>query len=102
MTANNFRTFNLAVNFYQTASKLKLTRHLQDQLSRAASSVALNLAEGNARRTKADKVKFFNIAFASLRESQAILILANNRNNQIAELSDNLAAHIWKLIKSWD
>lgn len=97
---NNFRTFALAVNFYQSVLKLKLTRHLQDQLQRAASSIALNLAEGNSRRTKADKVRFFNIAFASLRECQAVLVLAQHKNQSIDSQLDKLAAHIYQLIKS--
>jgi four helix bundle protein len=101
MTFNNFRTFNLAVNFYHLVSKLKLTRHLQEQLNRAASSVALNLAEGNSRLTRADKVKFFNISYSSLKECRAILLLAQNRNAKINSDLDILAAHIYKLIKSW-
>ena len=97
----HFRTFELAVNFYHSVTKLKLTRHLEDQLQRAASSVALNLAEGNARRTKADKVRFFNIAFASLKECQAVLMLAHQKDPSIDVTLDKLAAHIYKLIKSW-
>jgi four helix bundle protein len=89
------------VNFYHSVTKLKLTRHLEDQLQRAASSIALNLAEGNARRTKADKVRFFNIAFASLKECQAVLMLSHQKNPSIDEILDKLAAHIYKLIKSW-
>ena len=97
----NFRTFDLAVNFYHSVAKLKLTRHLEDQLQRAASSVALNLAEGNGRRTKAEKVRFFNIAFASLGECQAILMLTHQKNPALEATLDKLAAHIYKLIKSW-
>ena len=69
----NFRTYKLAVEFYHRTQNLCLVRHLQDQLSRAASSVAINLAEGHGRKTMADRKRFFQMAFGSLRECQAIL-----------------------------
>ena len=61
---------------------------MRDQLLRASSSVALNLAEGNARRTQKDRLRLFNIALASLREVQMIceleeLNLLANKANQV-------------------
>ena len=41
---------------------------LRDQLERAASSIALTLAEGNARRTKRDRHHFFSMAQGSAME----------------------------------
>jgi hypothetical protein len=38
----NFKTYQLSIQFYQACEKLKLPRHLKDQLVRASSSVALN------------------------------------------------------------
>ncbi|MBP9837300.1 MAG: four helix bundle protein [Proteobacteria bacterium] len=96
---NNFRTYNLAVEFYRSTKSLPMPYHLKEQLNRASSSVVLNLAEGSARYTKADQRKFFNIAFSSLRESQAILELIDNCPTQLIELSDRLAAHTYKLIQ---
>lgn len=40
-------------------------------------SAVLNLAEGAAKPTKADKRRFYAIAYGSIRETQAILRLAN-------------------------
>jgi four helix bundle protein len=96
----NFRTYQLAVQFYRLCIKLKLPKHLADQLKRAASSTALNLAEGAGRYTKADQKRFFDIAFGSLRESQSILDLAEEEANEAFILADKLAAHLFCLIKS--
>jgi len=94
----NFRTYFLAVEFYRQLMVLKLPRHLQEQCQRAASSIALNLAEGAGRATKADQARFFNIAFGSLRECEAILDLVTI-DSSVLDLADKLAAHIYKLIK---
>lgn len=96
----NFRTFDKAVEFYRHVQTLGLPSHLKEQLLRASSSIALNLAEGRAKPTRKDQLKFFNIAFGSLRESQAILILANLENSQAAHLADIVAAHLYKLIQN--
>ena len=95
----NFRTYNLAVEFYRQTRALTLPRHLQDQCQRASSSIALNLAEGAARTTRREQRRFYKIAFASLREVQAILDLAD-RKLELHELADKLAAHLYKLIKN--
>ena len=96
----NFRTYNLAVEFYRLTRTLQLPRHLKEQLDRAASSIALNLAEGAGRRTKPDQCRFYTIAFGSLRETQAILDLAANENYQAVKSADTLAAHLYRLIKA--
>ncbi len=95
----NFRAYNLAVEFYRSTKTLSLPSHLKEQLKRASSSIALNLAEGSARYTQADKRKFYNIAFSSLRECQAIIELADCDNTKIDSLADFLAANIYKLIQ---
>ena len=95
----NFRTYKLAVQFYRIATSLKLPKHLSDQLARASSSVALNLAEGAGRETRADQRRFFTIAFGSLRECQAILDLASSSNAEALQLADMLAAHTYRLIQ---
>ena len=94
----NFRTYTIAVEFYRLTSAVRLPGHLQDQCLRAASSIVLNLAEGAGRRTKSDQARFFSIAFGSLREVQAILDLVG-AGSRITELSDTLAAHLYKLIR---
>jgi four helix bundle protein len=46
---------------------------LRDQLERASSSIALTLAEGNARRTRRDRHHFFSMAQGSAMECAAAI-----------------------------
>ena len=46
---------------------------LRDQLERASASIALNLAEGCARRTKRDRHHFFSMAQGSAMECAAAI-----------------------------
>lgn len=97
----NFRTFNLSVQFYESCQKINLPRHLKDQLNRASSSISLNLAEGYGKSTYKDQRKFFQIGMGSLRECQAILVLAGiDKNSRESLLADHIGACLYKLIKS--
>ena len=51
---------------------------LTSQIRRAAVSVPANIAEGFKRRGKVEKVRFLNIAHASLEECRYYLILAKD------------------------
>lgn len=96
----NFKTFQISVQFYQEVQTIKLPRHLKDQMDRSSSSVSLNLAEGYGKSTYKDQRKFFHIAMGSLRESQSILILSNLTKSKSYEISDHLGASLYKLIKA--
>jgi four helix bundle protein len=58
----NFRAFQLAKEFYQICKTLKLPVHLKDQLMRASSSTALNLAESSGERTEKERDRYFTVA----------------------------------------
>ncbi|MEK7689412.1 MAG: four helix bundle protein [Bdellovibrionota bacterium] len=95
----NFRTYQLAVQLYRECKHIKLPYHLKDQLNRAASSVALNLSEGSAKPTSKDRMRFYAIAFGSLREVQTIIELEGESLEPIRGLADNLGAHLYQLCR---
>ena len=92
-----FRSYMLALRFYREIRGLRLPAHLKGQLERAASSVALCLAEGYGRSSPADKRRFYHMAMGSMRESQAVLALATITSPLLLDLADHLAASIYKL-----
>ncbi|MCA1605217.1 MAG: four helix bundle protein [Acidobacteria bacterium] len=51
---------------------------LTSQLRRAAASVPANFAEGFKKRSRADKIRIYNIAQGSLEECRYFLILARD------------------------
>ena len=90
---DKFRTYQAAVAFYHKAQGLKLPRHLKDQMSRAAASVCLNLAEGAGRTSFGERRQFYGTALASHRECQAVLDLARLRDAALRLEADRLGRH---------
>lgn len=74
---------------------------LSSQFRRAAISVPANIAEGYKKKGLADKLRFMNIAQASLEECRYYLILSNdlnygkndNLNEQLEKVSKMLTAY---------
>ena len=71
------------------------TYGLVSQMRRAAVSIPANIAEGFKRRGKGDKLRFMNIAQASLEESRYYLILAKDlryaRTDEILALLEEVS-----------
>ena len=65
-----------------------------DQLSRAAQSVALNLAEGAAARSRDVKRRHWNIALGSAGECAAALDLVGIENGAAPELLAKARGHL--------
>jgi four helix bundle protein len=95
---NNFRTYQLALEFYRASKGLALTGPLKAQFERASSSVVLNLAEGWGRIAKRDQQRFYRIALGSLRECQAILEIAEDVPSPAKELADKTGAALYRLV----
>jgi four helix bundle protein len=70
--------FVLRVYQLTTAFPRQETFGLSLQMRRAAVSIAANIVEGFAKRSKAEKARFLNIAEGSLEESRYYLILTQD------------------------
>lgn len=95
-----FRTLDLAEKFYHLSEEADVKGNLREQLLRASSSIALNLAEGNGKNSVKDKKRFFQTAYGSLRECQTIFKLARIKNPELLKTADHLGASLYKLLKS--
>ena len=93
-----FRTYQLSLELYRSVKTVDLPFHLKDQISRAASSICLNLAEGSAKPTVRDRMKFYAIAFGSCREVQAVIQMEGL--TELFSIADQVAAHLYRLCKS--
>jgi four helix bundle protein len=97
---HKFKSYQLAVQFYREARGQSAPRHLKDQLLRAASSIALNLSEGSAKRSIADRRRFYEIALGSVRECEAIVELLEPHSDKLKEPIDKLARHTYNLVRA--
>jgi four helix bundle protein len=63
-----------------------------DQLDRASTSIALNIAEGNGKFSKKDRCRFFDIARSSALESAACLDVAVTKGHfSVEEIEEGKA-----------
>jgi four helix bundle protein len=100
MQMTSFKTLDLAIEFYDQILEIKVTGNLKDQLHRAASSISLNLSEGNAKGSANEKRHFFQTSYASLRECQTILKLLKETESKAFKTSDQLGAYLYRLVNS--
>ena len=95
-----FRTRDLAIQFHETTEGIKLVGHLRDQLLRASSSIALNLSEGNAKPSAKEKKRYYQTAYASLKECETIFQLAKIQDSSLIKRADHLGACLYKLTRA--
>jgi four helix bundle protein len=104
--------YQLALDFLVIADDIveRLPRgrsHLADQLTRAATSIVLNIAEGAGKFSKADKRRYYLTSAGSATESAAILdvcmrlkLIADQTHHAGKEMLDRIMSMLVKLAKS--
>ncbi len=73
--------------------------YLADQLNRASLSISTNIAEGNGKYHKADRVNFFRIARGSAFECVPILEICKRKKLIAEELNASLKKEVENICK---
>jgi four helix bundle protein len=73
--------------------------YIADQLNRASLSISANIAEGNGRYHKADRINFFRIARGSAFECVPILEICKRKVFISAELHKNFKKDLEEICK---
>ncbi|HEX4923455.1 MAG TPA: four helix bundle protein [Bdellovibrionales bacterium] len=92
----NFKTYHLAVELHEKCKASVIKGAARSQLDRASLSVALNIAEGSAKTSIADRKRFYEMALASCRETQAILHI--NKQHDLFKLADAVGGCLYRLV----
>ena len=103
--------YKKAKNFHMECKRLlsgkKTASYLNNQIGRASLSVALNIAEGSGKFSKADRRNFFVISRGSVFECVAVLdilkdqqIISESEFVAIVELADELSRILYAMIKN--
>ena len=91
----NFKSYQMALELYKKCEHIKAKAFLKDQLERASLSVVLNLVEGSAKTTAKERARFYSMSYASLRETQALLEIMNQKD--IGIIANQLGGMIYRL-----
>ncbi len=93
-----FRTYQIALSFYKDCKRLRLQNPIKNQFERASLSIVLNLSEGSAKPTRADRRKFYHISLGSLREVQTLLDIISDE--ALINQANILGGYLYKLCKN--
>jgi four helix bundle protein len=103
--------YKKAKYFHHAIRRIILTRHLsnyvKDQLGRAAFSVALNIAEGSGKFSKADRKNYFTTSRGSVFECIAALDILHDEGiigiqefDECLKVADELSRILYSMIKN--
>ncbi len=93
MALGNFRSYQLLLEFYKLCRQFRCINPHRDQLTRASSSIALNLSEGSAKESPKERAKFYFTALGSLRECETIFRLCDvDPESELAKKCNELGA----------
>ena len=96
---NKFFVYQKALRFYKKTQTVKISNSvIRDQFTRACLSIVLNLSEGSGKKTKKDKTHFYSIARGSLRETQTLLDILDEK--ELLKEADELGALLHFLLKN--
>lgn len=97
------KAHQFVLSFYQYSESFPRQEvfGLTSQMRRASGSVPANIVEGFKKKTKPDKVKFFNIAQGSLEECRYYLILTQDLNYGDASQFMIQMDEVGKLLESY-
>ena len=100
---------DLALLIYKSSEGFPKTENfgLVNQIRRSSISVSSNIAEGNSRKSKTDRLRFFNIAYSSMMEmlSQSIIgyelgFITSDNYYKIRELSNEISNKLIALMNN--
>lgn len=98
-----FPVYQLAEELYKLLGSFvtsdNLEKGLKDQLDRASSSIALNIAEGAGKYSLKDKLRYYEIARGSAQETVAILRLMRLRGYITEDLFSQAYAKLELIVK---
>jgi four helix bundle protein len=97
------RSHALALAIYQLTTSFPRQElfGLTSQTRRAAVSIAANIAEGFKRKGRADKVRFLNIAQASLEECRYYLILTHDLRYADTDSAMSLLQEVSRFLEAY-
>ena len=72
---------------------------LTSQMRRAAVSVPANITEGYKRKGLQEKIRFYNIAQASLEELRYFIILCNDLKYELPNEAEKLSEEVSKILE---
>jgi four helix bundle protein len=101
-------SYRLCLSVYHLSKQLPFEERfgLTSQLRRATSSVPLNIAEGNSKRSNKEKTRFIDIALGSLNEVHCTLLLSKDltyiTEDQFKKTDDHLQRVSFLLLRLRD